>query len=63
MEDVYMATVFYIPTTIFYVALFVLLKVQLWASILASTSMLPASLRDYAGRFFGAINKCVSYSR
>ena len=63
MEDIYMAVVFYIPTTILYVALLVLLRVQLWGPIFASTTMLPSSLRDYTGRFFAAVKKCVSYSR
>jgi hypothetical protein len=61
MEGVYMAVVFYIPFTIIFVGVFVCS--QLWVLILASTSMLPSGLRDYTGRLFGVIERCVSYSR
>jgi hypothetical protein len=63
VEDIYFVVIFYIPFAIIYFVFLISLIRPLWAPILASTSMLPASIQDYTGRFFGAIERCVSYSR
>jgi len=63
LENIYLVVRFYIPYTISYVSFFILLIRQLRAPIFASTSMLPSSIRDYTGTFFGAIKRGVLYSR
>lgn len=61
LEEVYVVFVVYIPIASAYVGLLVILMTQLWAPILASTSMLPSGIRYYTGRFFGAVERRTSY--
>ena len=59
LEDIYLVVIYYIPSALTCVAFLVLLMVQLRASIFASMSMFPSSIRYYAGRFFGAVERGV----
>jgi len=61
LEEIFLIVVFYMPFIIVYACLLFVLVSQLWAPILASTSILPSGIRYYTSRFFGAVERRASY--
>jgi hypothetical protein len=61
LEEVYMFVLIYMPFIIVYSCFLVVLMSQMWAPILASTSILPSGTRYYTSWFFGAVGRRASY--
>ena len=60
LEDIFMVIIYYIPSISIFVVILSFLIEQLWAPILASTTVLPSGIQYHAGQFFRAVEKGMS---